>query len=92
MIYTSVLKKNWVLKQYDTKLVEKYCEKYSFDELTSRLLVIKKIEENNFVNFLNPTIKNTMPSPYSLIDMEKAVKKIFGAILNKQKTNFTRIF
>ena len=85
MIYTSVLKKNWVLKQYDTKLVEKYCEKYSFDELTSRLLVIKKIEENNFVNFLNPTIKNTMPSPYSLIDMEKAVKKIFGAILNKQK-------
>ena len=63
MTHTSVLKKNWVLKQYDTKLVEKYCEKYSFDELTSRLLVIKKIEENNFVNFLNPTIKKYNAKP-----------------------------
>ena len=44
MTHISVLKKNWVLKQYDTKLVEKYCEKYLLDEITARLLVIKKIK------------------------------------------------
>lgn len=34
--------------------------------------------------FLESTMKNTMPDPFSFIDMEKAVKRIYEAIVSKQ--------
>ena len=43
MTYISVLKKNWVLKQYDNKLVEKYCEKYLLDEIYFLLFLFRAL-------------------------------------------------
>ena len=48
MNHLSVSKKDWVLKTFDENLVQKYCEKFFFDEIVSRLLVIK-----NSVNVIN---------------------------------------
>ena len=36
-------------------------------------------------NYINPKIKNLMPEPHVLQDMEKAVKRIYQAILQKEK-------
>ena len=80
----SVSGKNWVFKKYDENLVQKYKEKYFFDEIIARLLVIKKISEKDLSLFLNPTIKNTIPNPNILKDMNKGVEKIFSAIKNKK--------
>lgn len=55
----------------------------------------ESIDENNVVDillknrgysrdFMNSTMKNTMPDPYSFIDMEKAVERIYKAIIKKQ--------
>lgn len=55
----------------------------------------EKIDESNVVdillknrgysrNFMNSTMRNSMPDPYSFIDMEKAVERIYEAIANKQ--------
>ncbi len=35
-------------------------------------------------NFMESTMRNTMPDPYSFIDMEKAVERIYEAIKKKQ--------
>ena len=80
----SVSGKNWVFKKFDEKLVQKYKEKYFFDEIVARLLVIKKINEKDLPLFLNPTIKDTIPNPYMLKDMNKGVEKILSAINNKE--------
>ena len=80
----SVSGKNWVFKKYDENLVQKYKEKYFFDEIVARLLVIRKINEKNLSLFLNPTIKNTIPNPNILKDMNKGVEKILSAIKNKK--------
>ena len=80
----SVSGKNWVFKKYDENLVQKYKEKYFFDEIVARLLVIRKINEKNLSLFLNPTIKNTIPNPNNLKDMNKGVEKILSAIKNKK--------
>lgn len=53
------------------------------------------VDENNVVDvllknrgysqdFMNSTMRNSMPDPYSFIDMEKAVERIYNAIVNKQ--------
>lgn len=55
----------------------------------------EKIDESNVVNvllknrgysrdFMNSTMRNSMPDPYSFIDMEKAVKRVYEAIIKKQ--------
>ena len=71
-------------ENFVTNLVEKYKEKYSFDEVIARILVLKNINEDKIEDFLNPTIKQTMPNPYILKDMDKAVKKISESISNKE--------
>lgn len=55
----------------------------------------ERVDENNIVDillknrgysqdFMNATMKNSMPDPYSFIDMEKAVERIYEAIMKKQ--------
>ena len=84
MIFNSVLKENWVEKKYDNQEAIQISEKFSLNEITSRLLSIKKIGIQNIELFLNPTIKNTMPNPYDLSDMESAVKRIYQSIQKKE--------
>jgi len=85
MNYTSVSRKNWVLKKYDKNIVLKYCEKYLLDEIIARLLVIKKINEKKLKTFLKPTVRDTMPDPYILKDMDIAVNRIQQAIYKNEK-------
>ncbi|MCR4623849.1 MAG: single-stranded-DNA-specific exonuclease RecJ [Alphaproteobacteria bacterium] len=55
----------------------------------------KKVDQNNVIDillknrgysqdFMNSTMRNLMPDPYSFIDMEKAVERIYDAIVKKQ--------
>jgi len=84
MIFNSVLKENWVEKKFDNQEAIQISQKFSLNEITSRLLSIKKIGIQNIELFLNPTIKNTMPNPYDLSDMESAVKRIYQSIQKKE--------
>ena len=83
MNYTSVSKKNWLLKKYDNNKVQQLCEKFSLKEITSRLLAIRNIDINDVELFLNPTIKNTIPNPDQISDMETAVSRIAKSIQQK---------
>ena len=75
MNLASVSGKNWVFKKFNDNLVQKYSEEFSINEIIARLLIIRNIKSEDVDLFLNPTIKNLMPNPYLLNDMEKAVKK-----------------
>ncbi len=67
-------------------LVPDMCAKYTdFPEIVSRLLINRKISESDADKFINATIRNTMPDPYTLQDMEKSVQKIASCIKNNEK-------
>ena len=70
---SSVLGKNWIIKKYNSEIVSYLKENFNLSEIISRLLSIRniKIEEVNL--FLNPRIKNLLPNPFILKDMEKSV-------------------
>ena len=55
------------------------------DEITSKLLSIRKIKKEEINSFLNPLIKNFLPNPNILLDMEKATSRTFQTILNGDK-------
>ena len=78
----SVSNKNWILKQYNQEDVVFFKDNFSLDEITSKLLSIRNINKDEVKGFLNPSIKNFLPNPYILNDMEKSCKKV-SDIINK---------
>ena len=81
----SVSGKNWVLKKYSEEKTTFLKENFSLDEITSKLLSIRKINNDEVSSFLNPSIKNFLPNPYNLIDMEKSTIRTSNAIYSKEK-------
>ena len=67
---SSVSGKNWIIKKYNHETANYLKDNFNLSEIISRLLSIRniKIEEVNL--FLNPKIKNLLPNPFILKDME----------------------
>ena len=85
MISNSVSNKNWIFKKYNEQDVIFYKENYSLDDLTSKLLSIRNIKKEDVKAFLNPSIKNFLPNPEIINDMQKSAKRTLKAISQKHK-------
>ena len=81
----SVSGKNWVLKKYSEENSNFLKDNFSLDEITSKLLSIRQIKKDEISSFLNPLIKNFLPNPYNLTDMEKSTLRVAKAINKKEK-------
>ncbi len=81
----SVTGKNWILKKFDQEKIIYIKDNYSLDEITAKLLVLRNIKNDDINSFLNPSIKNFLPNPNILIDMEKSSSRTIKAIENKEK-------
>ena len=81
----SVSGKNWILKKYSEERSNFLKDNFSLDEITSKLLSIRQIKKDEVSSFLNPSIKNFLPNPYNLIDMEKSTIRTVNAINQKEK-------
>ena len=82
---SSVSGKNWIIKKYNHETVSYLKDNFNLSEIISKLLSIRniKIEEVNL--FLNPRIKNFLPNPFILKDMEKSVNRTIKAIISREK-------
>ena len=81
----SISNKSWILKKYNPDDVMFFKENYSLDEITSKLLSIRNIKKDEVESFLNPSIKNFLPNPYIISDMEKSSKKVSEVIFKNLK-------
>ena len=81
----SVSGKSWILKKYNQEDLTFIKENFSLDEITSKLLSIRNIKKEEINSFLNPSIKNFLPNPNNLIDMEKSTLRTVKAISNNEK-------
>jgi len=81
----SISGKNWILKKYNQEEISFFKDNFFLDEITSKLLSIRKIKKEDIKSFLNPSIKNYLPNPNILIDMEKTTLRTIKAIDIKEK-------
>ena len=77
--------KCWILKSYNQADLTFIKDNYSLDEITSKLLSIRKINKEEINSFLNPSIKNYLPNPNILNDMGKATSRSYQALLKNEK-------
>ena len=74
----------WREKKIKSNLVESFSQKKSISQLYSKLLLCRKINEDNFDQFINPNILNNFPDPFELIDMKKGIKRCCEALNNNE--------
>ena len=84
MNFNSICGKNWIFKKFDFSEVKKYSENYSLNEITAKLLAIRKKNIENIDLFLKPTIKNLLPNPFLLKDMNNAVERTYSSIKSNE--------
>ena len=80
MNFTSVSGKNWIFNKFNSSDIKKYSEDYSLNEIVAKLLSIRKKNIEDIGLFLNPTIKNLLPNPLCLKDMENATERTYQSI------------
>ena len=85
MSLISVVGKNWIQKEFDLDEIKFIKENFLLDEIVAKLLSIRKIKKEDVNFFLNPSIKNSLPNPYSLNDMQKAIDRTISCIVSNEK-------
>ena len=81
----SVSGKNWISKKFSSSEIDFFKTNFFLDEIVAKLLSIRKIKKEEVKSFLEPLIKNVLPNPYILKDMDKAIERTEKAILNVEK-------
>ena len=81
----SISDKNWIPKEFSTEEINFLKTNFFLDEIVAKLLSIRKIKKEEIKFFLNPSIKNILPNPYILKDMDKAVERTEKSIISKEK-------
>mgnify|MGYP003332463847 FL=1 len=85
MKYQSITGKEWILSKYSENLALEISQKLGIDNFLSKLLSIRKITTENCQSYLNPKIKDLMPNPSVLKDMDLAVNTLIKAIKENKR-------
>ena len=80
----SVRNQYWVDRCEDEKRLKALQQQAGLDALTSRLLAGRHIEPDDAPGFLKPRIKDQLPDPSIMQDMDKAVGLIIDAVIEKK--------
>ena len=77
---------NWKLAEVDERLVSNLVQKLDLSELLARILSSRGISDVSEAElFLEPRLRNLLPNPFLLKDMDKAASRIARAVSNKEK-------
>jgi len=76
---------SWIApKKTQENIKELFIQNFNLSDAMSELLVNRNYKIEDLPDFFDPKIKNLMPDPSTLIDMDKSVERLTKAILNKE--------
>ena len=84
MNFNSVSGKNWHFKKFNESDIAKYKENYSITEILAKLISIRKSNINDVGMFLDPKIKNLLPNPMHIKDMDIAINRTYRSIVKNE--------
>ena len=81
----SIAGKKWVLSPTDDRLAAMISQTFDLPDIVARIMTARGIAFDDIAAFLNPSLKEQLPDPDSLKDMDKAASRIAEAIVNGEK-------
>ncbi len=74
----------WQLRHNDARTVLAIAQQHGVSELLAGILAGRNIALDQVQQFLNPTLRDYLPDPFHLRDMDKAVARMIAAIAAKE--------
>ncbi|OJW50179.1 MAG: single-stranded-DNA-specific exonuclease RecJ [Alphaproteobacteria bacterium 41-28] len=81
----SLSQKRWVLRPYEEAHVLKFMQKLNISPTLARLLVMRGHTLESAPLYLEPTLRQHLPDPLMLKDMDKAASRLIQAITTREK-------
>lgn len=81
----SVTGKHWHLANGNDRLIEALSQKYNLPEILCRLLVNRGVTLETAATYLKPNLRDLLPNPSILLDMDKAIERMVKALENNEK-------
>lgn len=81
----SISGKIWKERPFDRRLALAIEQKYNVPSFSARVVAGRNTHLESAYDFLDPKIKNLLPNPFLLLDMEKAVNHVIESIGKKKK-------
>tara|TARA_B100001029_G_scaffold64580_1_gene52326 strand:+ start:1652 stop:3430 length:1779 start_codon:yes stop_codon:yes gene_type:complete len=83
--FLSLTNKCWKFKKFNERDTENISQSFGLSYLLSKLFSIRNISISDIEQYINPSLKEHMPDPYNLVDMEKACSRIYDAVCRNEK-------
>lgn len=79
-VQRSVLGRRWVSRGGDDRLGLALAQRLSVPEIVGRMMAARGVDLDSAASFLNPTLRDLLPDPSRLRDMETAADRLVSAI------------
>ncbi len=80
----SVTNTLWKLQEVNQREILTLMQNFRLPEILARILVTRNIGIKNVEDFFHPLIRSSLPDPFHLLDMDKAVSRTINAIYNNE--------
>ncbi len=74
----------WTLKDTNERMSNALSQHFELSDVVARILAGRGFNLETTEEFLNPTLKQNLPDPFSLKDMEKSAQRMSKAIIAKE--------
>ena len=81
----SISNNTWHYRPLNKELIKQTKKQFDLDSLLLTILANRGIEVTNLKKFLDHSLRNNIPDPKVINDMEKAIKRIRKAVLNEEQ-------
>ncbi|MCW9045060.1 MAG: single-stranded-DNA-specific exonuclease RecJ [Alphaproteobacteria bacterium] len=84
-VESSLSGKRWTLRDGDDRTALALSQRLSLPEIVGRILASRDVTLEDAENFLEPTLRDLLPDPSHLLDMDVAVERIVDAVITGEK-------
>ena len=70
----------WRIKDTNERMANAISQRFELPDIIARILAGRGFDLDNLNDFLHPTLKQHLPNPFSLKDMEKSTSRVAEAI------------
>ena len=79
-VVRSITGRRWSQRSQDERLATAIAQQLDVPDIVGRILSARGVSIENSAEFLNPTLRHSLPDPSHFLDMDKAAERIAAAI------------
>lgn len=77
--------RSWALRAADERIAETISQALSLDAFLARILAARGVTPETAPGYLSPTLRDLLPDPSTMVDMDSAASRLADAIINDEQ-------